>query len=71
LAEKEKKGRTPGGPQLFFRETTGELRKVTWPTWPEASRLTILVLIVMMVVGIFLAIVQEISVLLLKLLIGS
>jgi preprotein translocase subunit SecE len=71
LAEKEKKGKTLGAPQLFFRETTGELRKVTWPTWPEASRLTILVLIVMMVVGIFLAIVQEISVLLLKLLIGS
>ncbi|MBI5298531.1 MAG: preprotein translocase subunit SecE [Chloroflexi bacterium] len=67
----EKKGKAPSGPQLFFRETFGELRKVTWPTWPEASRLTILVLIVMTVVGIFLAIVQEISVLLLKVLLGS
>ena len=37
------------------RETTGELRKVSWPTWPEARRLTLLVLLVMVVVGLFLA----------------
>ncbi|MBI5823840.1 MAG: preprotein translocase subunit SecE [Chloroflexi bacterium] len=41
--------------QRYFRETTGELRKVSWPTWPEAKRLTGLVLLVMVVVGIFLA----------------
>ncbi|MBI3151821.1 MAG: preprotein translocase subunit SecE [Chloroflexi bacterium] len=41
--------------QRYFRETTGELRKVSWPTWPEARRLTGLVLLVMVVVGIFLA----------------
>lgn len=41
--------------QRYFRETTGELRKVSWPTWPEARRLTLLVLLVMVVVGIFLA----------------
>ena len=41
--------------QRYFRETTGELRKVSWPTWPEARRLTVLVLLVMVVVGLFLA----------------
>ncbi|MFM8877204.1 MAG: preprotein translocase subunit SecE [Anaerolineae bacterium] len=41
--------------QRYFRETTGELRKVSWPTWPEARRLTLLVLMVMVVVGLFLA----------------
>ena len=41
--------------QRYFRETTGELRKVSWPTWPEARRLTGLVLFVMFVVGLFLA----------------
>ena len=30
--------------QAFFRETAGELRKVSWPTWPEARQLTLLVL---------------------------
>ena len=38
----------------FFRETVGELRKVTWPTWPEARQLTGLVLLVMVIVGIML-----------------
>jgi preprotein translocase subunit SecE len=38
----------------YFRETSGELRKVTWPTWPEAWQLTYLVLLVMLFVGIIL-----------------
>jgi len=38
----------------FFRETAGELRKVTWPTWPEARQLTGLVLLVMIVIGLIL-----------------
>ncbi len=56
LAEKAKKvKKTENAIQRYFRETTGELRKVSWPTWPEARRLTGLVLLVMVVVGIFLA----------------
>jgi preprotein translocase subunit SecE len=56
LAEKEKKVRnSENAVQRYFRETLGELRKVNWPTWPEAKRLTGLVLLVMLVVGIFLA----------------
>ncbi|MBK8780810.1 MAG: preprotein translocase subunit SecE [Anaerolineales bacterium] len=56
MAEKAKKvKKTENAIQRYFRETTGELRKVSWPTWPEARRLTALVLVVMVVVGIFLS----------------
>ena len=56
MAEKAKKvKKTENAIQRYFRETSGELRKVSWPTWPEARRLTWLVLVVMVVVGIFLA----------------
>ena len=42
--------------QSFFRETAGELRKVSWPTWPEARQLTLLVLLVMVIMGIILGV---------------
>jgi preprotein translocase subunit SecE len=54
LAEKEK-SKKPNVIQLFFKETTGELRKVSWPTWPEAWQLTKLVLLVMVVMGLILS----------------
>ena len=54
MADKEKRARKPGGIQAWYRETLGELRKVSWPTWPEARRLTGLVLLVMVVMGILL-----------------
>ena len=44
--------------QRYFSETAGELRKVSWPTWPEARQLTILVIIVMVVIGLFLGLVD-------------
>ena len=40
----------------FFRETVGELRKVTWPTRKEAINLTIVVLIVIAVMSVFLGV---------------
>jgi preprotein translocase subunit SecE len=55
LAEKDR-GKKSNALQSFFRETTGELRKVSWPTWPEARQLTLLVLAVMVVMGIILGI---------------
>jgi len=55
LAERAKK---QNALQRYFSETTGELRKVSWPTWPEARQLTILVIIVMIVIGIFLGLVD-------------
>ena len=67
MAEKAKK---QNAIQTFFRETIGELRKVSWPTWPEARRLTGLVLIVMVIMGIYLGVVDRIASELLNILIG-
>lgn len=39
----------------FMGDIVGELRKVTWPTREEATRLTVMVLIVCGVVGVILA----------------
>jgi len=55
LAEKDR-GKKSNTIQSFFRETAGELRKVSWPTWPEARQLTLLVLAVMFVMGVILGI---------------
>ena len=38
----------------FFRETIGELRRVVWPTREQATRLTILVIIISAFVGVLL-----------------
>jgi preprotein translocase subunit SecE len=40
----------------YFRETVGELRKVTWPTRQEATSLTIVVLIVITLMSAFLGV---------------
>ena len=42
--------------QRFFRETMGELRKVSWPTRQEATNLTIIVLIVIIAMSSFLGV---------------
>ncbi len=55
LADRTKK---PNAIQRYVNETSGELRKVSWPTWPEARQLTILVIIVMVVIGLFLSVVD-------------
>ncbi len=38
----------------WWRETIGELRKVTWPSLPEARRLTYIVLLVMAIMSFLL-----------------
>jgi len=38
----------------FYRETVGELRKVSWPTREEAVNLTKIVILVLIVMAIFL-----------------
>lgn len=71
MAEKDKKVRnSENAIQRYFRETMGELRKVNWPTWPEAKRLTGLVLLVMLVVGVFLASIDYLSRSLVNLVLG-
>jgi preprotein translocase subunit SecE len=39
----------------FVSESMFELRKVVWPTYPEASRITLVVLAVVMVISLILA----------------
>ncbi len=55
MAERAKK---QNAIQRYFSETAGELRKVSWPTWPEAYQLTILVILVMVSMGLFLGLVD-------------
>jgi preprotein translocase subunit SecE len=51
VAEKEEKVKQPNRVQKYFRETIGELRKVSWPTPQEAWSLTKIVLIVLAVMS--------------------
>ena len=60
MAEKDR-SKKPNAIQSFFRETTGELRKVSWPTWPEARQLTLLVLLVMIAMGILLGLTDAVA----------
>ena len=71
MAGKDNKSKRENAIQRFFRETIGELRKVHWPTWPEARRLTIIVIIVLVIMSFFLWMVDEIAVKLLVLAIGA
>ena len=61
----------PNAITRYVRETTGELRKVSWPTWPEARQLTIIVVGVMVVMGLFLALVDLIGESLIGLALGA
>ena len=69
MAEKAK-SRKANPIVAFFRETAGELRKVSWPTWPEARQLTGLVLLVMMAIGVILGLTDAGAHWLLNLLLG-
>ena len=55
MADKAKNKKT-NPVQQYFRETIGELRKVSWPTRREAFQLTGLVIIVMIFVGVILGV---------------
>lgn len=54
MAEKVEKRQEPGRLTQFYRETVGELRKVTWPTPQEAWYLTRVVLAVLVAMAIVL-----------------
>jgi preprotein translocase subunit SecE len=55
MKSKVEKGVAPQENALvrYFRETRGELRKVTWPTREESTRLTVIVLGAIVVSAIF------------------
>jgi preprotein translocase, SecE subunit, bacterial len=71
VAGKDDKSKRENSIQRFFRETIGELRRVTWPTWPEARRLTIIVIIVLIAMALFLGFVDWGASKLLALMIGA
>jgi len=52
------KQKQQSGIRRFYRETIGELRKVTWPTREEATNLTVIVIIVTFGMSAFLGIVD-------------
>ena len=52
------KPKREGRIRRFIRETSGELRRVSWPTGPEARRMTLIVIIVLVVMAIFLGLVD-------------
>ena len=57
MAQKEEKQKKPNIFQRtarFWRETVGELRKVTWPTPKEAWELTKIVLLVTVIMAVLL-----------------
>ena len=49
MAKTQVAKRRPNVITRLLKETTGELRKVTWPTKQDATQLTILVLIVVLI----------------------
>jgi len=55
----------------FIGEAIGELRRVTWPTREETTRLTITVIAVAIVVGIFLGAVDLLFTRLFDVVLGS
>jgi preprotein translocase subunit SecE len=54
----------------FYRETVGELRKVSWPTRAEAINLTTIVLVVLVGMAVFLGLIDLIGEQLLTLALG-
>jgi len=71
LADK-KETKKQNAVQRLFRETVGELRKVSWPSRQEAWQLTLIVLVVLAFMALFLGIIVDgIAGWLLGLLIGA
>ena len=57
MADKKKADTEFKQPNFFvrwWRETIGELRKVSWPSLPEARRLTFIVIMTMIATGVVL-----------------
>ena len=50
----EKTANQPNAVTRYWKETRGELRKVTWPTRDESQRLTIIVIAVTIAFALFL-----------------
>lgn len=42
----------------FGRDVRAEISRITWPSWPETQRLTFMVVILAVLVGVYLALVD-------------
>lgn len=70
VAEKQIARRQPNAVQRLYRETVGELRKVSWPTRREAANLTIIVMIVVAFMVLFLGTLDALFAWLISLILG-
>jgi preprotein translocase subunit SecE len=57
--QKSTERRQPNFIQRYFKETIGELRKVTWPTRREATNLTLIVVAVVAIMSVFLGLILD------------
>ncbi len=60
----------PNKIQKWWRETVGELRKVTWPTKEDAIKMTKIVIVVVLATAVFLGVVDFVFSRLVGLLLG-
>lgn len=51
----------------YLRESREELKKVTWPTRPEVTRLTVVVFLVSLVTAVYLSVLDSLLVKLIQL----
>jgi preprotein translocase subunit SecE len=59
--KKKESRKQPNAVVRYFRETIAELRKVSWPTRPEALRLTGIVLVVLAFMSLLLGSVDSLA----------
>jgi preprotein translocase subunit SecE len=71
VAGKADKSQRENRIQRFFRETAGELRRVSWPTWLEARNLTVIVIIVLVIMAVFLWLIDLSATRILSLMVGA
>ena len=71
MAKNKTTPKKQGRIRRFYRETVAELRKVTWPTWPEVKRLTTIVVTVIFLMAVFLTVFDYIFSRLFALILGA
>jgi preprotein translocase subunit SecE len=71
MSDRDDRPRREGRLARFFRETQGELKKVSWPSWTESRNLTIIVIFVLIIMALYLGSVDWGASKLLSLLIGA
>ena len=71
MAGKADKSQRENRIQRFIRETAGELRRVSWPTWLEARNLTVVVIIVLVIMAVFLWLIDLSATRILSLVVGA